>query len=292
MSKKNYRFHLDTLPFEDESCRLAILDDTLAVTIKKDVQLELDITKGLNIHYELWPSSRLVLWEKRNIPQGGKLSREVTMGENSDMTAMFFHEGTHRDMVYSDTMNMARDANLLVSYGELSDGNTDGQVVINLNGGGARSHLYMAAVSDQEQKKHYQLTINHHQPHTYGLMENAGVVRQRGALIFDGVGRIQKGCSQAQSHQTSRIIVFDKECLAKANPYLYIDDYDVAASHAAAVGAVNEEHLYYLESRGLTRSQATRLITTGYLMPAVKAISFPGLEEYFQAFLAKKVGDL
>ena len=76
-------------------------------------------------------------------------------------------------------------------------------------------------------RKHYEVILNHHALHTYGLMENYGVTRDRSCLLFDGVGRIDQGMHQSESHQTSRIIVFEPQCTAKANPYLYIDDYDV-----------------------------------------------------------------
>ena len=92
-------------------------------------------------------------------------------------------------------------------------------------------------------------------------MDNYGVTKDHSELVFDGVGKIDKGMSQSSSHQTSKIIVFDPTCKAKANPYLYIDEYDVKASHAAGVGKMDEDHLFYLESRGLSKNAAMKLIT-------------------------------
>ena len=57
-------------------------------------------------------------------------------------------------------------------------------------------------------------------------------------IIIDGVGRIYKGMSGSDTHQTNKIIVFDEGCKAQANPYLYIDEYDVKASHGASVGKI------------------------------------------------------
>ena len=65
-------------------------------------------------------------------------------------------------------------------------------------------------------------------------------------------------------------MVFDKNCNAKACPILKIDENDVEASHAATVGKVSEEHLFYLCSRGITKDDAKRLITLGYLNPIIK----------------------
>ena len=61
--------------------------------------------------------------------------------------------------------------------------------------------------------------------------------------------------------------MFDERCVAQASPILCIDENDVQASHAAVVGKLNEEHIYYLLSRGLSLADARRLISLGYLKP-------------------------
>jgi Fe-S cluster assembly protein SufD len=60
---------------------------------------------------------------------------------------------------------------------------------------------------------------------------------------------------------------------------LKIDENEVEASHAATVGRVNEDHLYYLQSRGLTKSDAKRLITLGYLQPIIRYFTDTSVQE-------------
>ena len=98
---------------------------------------------------------------------------------------------------------------------------------------------------------------------------------------------ITNGQNGSASHQTNKIIVFDPKCYASANPFLYIDEYDVQASHAAGVGKMDEEHLYYLQSRGLTKRQAMQLITYGYLMPVVEVVDNEMIKERFELALSK-----
>ena len=54
---------------------------------------------------------------------------------------------------------------------------------------------------------------------------------------------------------------------------------------------MNEEHLYYLQSRGLTKKQAMHLITLGYLLPAISVIKDEALMTRFETMLLGKVGD-
>ena len=68
-------------------------------------------------------------------------------------------------------------------------------------------------------------------------------------------------------------MVFDNECVAKAKPILKIDENDIEASHAATVGKVSDEHIFYLTSRGLNLEEAKMLITLGYLKPILKGFN-------------------
>ena len=101
-------------------------------------------------------------------------------------------------------------------------------------------------------------------------MDNYGVCEDEASLTLSGVGFIKNGAKKTKAHQTAKIMVFDKNCNAKACPILKIDENDVEASHAATVGKVSEEHLFYLCSRGITKDDAKRLITLGYLNPIIK----------------------
>ena len=176
---------------------------------------------------------------------------------------------------------------LQLGYSELSDASIEASYTFELDGEGADVRLRMAALSKDKEKKHYKVHIKHNAPHTTGIMDNYGVAKDEAHLVIDGIGTITNGQNGSASHQTNKIIVFDPKCYASANPFLYIDEYDVQASHAAGVGKMDEEHLYYLQSRGLTKRQAMQLITYGYLMPVVEVVDNQMIKERFELALSK-----
>ena len=163
----------------------------------------------------------------------------------------------------------------------------DGQYHFKLIGEGANAKVRMAMLSRLQEKKHYKVHIEHLARHTTGIMDNYGVVKDEARLTVDGIGTINKGYSGSIAHQTNKIMVFDEKCQASANPYLYIDEYDVTASHAAAVGKMDEDHLYYLQTRGLSKRQAMQLITYGYLEPVIHVVDNEMLQKRFQEALEK-----
>lgn len=265
---------------------------TLTVTKNMCVDLEVILEKTIDIHYIFDAFCEVKMIEYRRFEQGGTMTCLMDVKDGANIVGARLNECDYEgDVAIKEINHISKDAHVEISYGEVADGNMDGCYTYELDEEGADVHLHVAAISRNKDRKHFEVTLNHHAPHTYGIMENYGVTRHESRLTFDGVGRIDKGMHDSNSHQTSRIMVFEKGSIARANPYLFIDDYDVKASHAASVGAMNEDHLYYLQSRGLTKKQAMHLITLGYLLPAINVLKDEAIEHHFEEMLLGKVGD-
>jgi Fe-S cluster assembly protein SufD len=90
------------------------------------------------------------------------------------------------------------------------------------------------------------------------------------------------------ARQSNRGIVLGNKSRLDANPLLLIDEFDVVASHGAAIGKMDEEQLYYLMSRGLTLKNAERLIISGFLSPVLEKLTTDGLKEEFIVTVEEK----
>ena len=160
---------------------------------------------------------------------------------------------------------------------------------IYLNGEYANSYFRSAVVSNKISKKLYEIATFNNGFYTTSKMDNYGVCKEKSTLEFKGIGTIKKGFKQSSNHQNSKIIVFDELSNASVYPLLYIDEYDVLASHSAAVGKVNDEHMYYLCSRGLCEEQAREFITMGYLLPVLSYFNDQNIKEKAQKTLERRV---
>ncbi|MEG0367801.1 MAG: SufD family Fe-S cluster assembly protein, partial [Coprobacillus sp.] len=218
-----------------------------------EIQIVYLLNQDMEINYEIHRNTQVNIIETRVIDKG-ILHKTMSLDENAHVH--IFHENNcinNEDVKCVDDVYLKRDAVCQSAYAELSDGCFEGIYHYYLDGENADAKIRMAVLSKEQENKHYEVLIQHKQPHTYGQMDNYGVVKDQGKLVIDGIGTITKGQHGASSHQTNKIMVFDEGCVASANPYLYIDEFDVKASHAAGVGKMDEEHLYYLQTRGLTK---------------------------------------
>jgi Fe-S cluster assembly protein SufD len=189
-----------------------------------------------------------------------------------------------------ETHDVMGNADVTVAYGECNGAETLHNVYMALREPGAKGMLSTASLVDC--KKTYNMKVVNFAPHTYGDMKNYAVVLGSGNLLIDAVGKIVKGASRSESHQTSRALSFEEGQQAEILPELLIDEDDVQASHAMSMGRVDEDQLYYLMSRGLSVQECTSLISTGYLMPITQTLNNDELKEKLKAEMEEKIGEL
>ena len=166
--------------------------------------------------------------------------------------------------------NLGKNSKIIAYFADFSEEKNKLDVDINLNDENATCEWHLASLSANKDNKEIAVSIYHNHPLTFGRIDNYGVCKDEGRLVFSGISHILKGCHQSKSHQNAKIVVFDDKCVAKAKPVLKIDENDIEASHAATVGKVSDEHIFYLTSRGLNLEEAKMLITLGYLKPILK----------------------
>ena len=168
------------------------------------------------------------------------------------------------------TANLEENAKIIVYFADFACESNQGEVVINLNGRGATADWHLASLASEKDNKNISVSIFHNAPQTFAKVDNYGVAKDDSKLIFAGTSHILKGSIKSKTHQNAKIMVFDQNSDAIAKPVLKIDENDIEASHAAAVGKISDEHIFYLTSRGISLEEAKMLITLGYLKPIFK----------------------
>lgn len=160
-----------------------------------------------------------------------------------------------------------KNAHVIAACADFSCGNKNDVFLFELQEENASCLFHLATLAAESDKKEFSVSFVHHAHDTTATMNNYGVCEGNSRLVFSGIGHIKYGAKHAETHQNAKIMVFDPHCQASASPILKIDENDIIASHAASVGRVNDDHLFYLTSRGLSEEEAKQLITLGYLKP-------------------------
>ena len=102
---------------------------------------------------------------------------------------------------------------------------------------------------------------------------------------------VDPGAQGTDAFQESRNLLLSKKAHADAIPGLEIQADDVRCTHAAAIAQVDKDQLFYLESRGLDRDAATRLIIDGFMQELVERFPAGGAHETLAAALERRLED-
>lgn len=172
-----------------------------------------------------------------------------------------------------------RDATIDWAIGVMNDGDVVADFDSDLVGEGAHSEVKAVAISGGHQIQGIDTRVTNKAPHTIGHILQHGVIREKGVLTFNGIGHILKGAKGADAQQESRVLMLSDQARGDANPILLIDENEVTAGHAASVGRVDPEEMYYLMSRGLRKEEAERLVIRGFLGSVLTAIPVKEVQE-------------
>lgn len=121
-------------------------------------------------------------------------------------------------------------------------------------------------------------------------MENYAVVEDGAHYHMEATGKIIRGAYESNSHQKTRVLTMSEQHDSEVVPVLLIDENDVKASHATTLGQPDENQLYYLQTRGLSRKQALGLLTVGYIMPITELFEQEAIRNALKDEIEMKVG--
>jgi len=107
--------------------------------------------------------------------------------------------------------------------------------------------------------------------------------------VYSGLIRVNKKARGTNAFQTNRNLVLSEGAEASSVPNLEIDTDDVRCSHASSVGPIDEDHRYYLESRGVPPQVAERLIVLGFFSEVLDRLPVPSLVGTIRATVAGRL---
>ncbi len=123
-----------------------------------------------------------------------------------------------------------------------------------LNGPGASSNDSEVIFGNNEQSFDIQTNVTHESPSTEGRVVEKSILRNASKSLFKGMIRINENASKSNSFLSGRSILLDKDAKSDAIPGLEIFTNDVKATHSASVAQLDEEQIFYLQTRCLSRA--------------------------------------
>ncbi len=143
-----------------------------------------------------------------------------------------------------------------------------------LNGNGATANDSEVVFGNNDQSFDLQSNVIHDAPSSEGRVIEKSILKNKSKSLFKGMIRIKEKASKSKSFLSGRSILLDKEAKSDAIPGLEIFTNDVKATHSASVAQLDEEQIFYLQTRCLSKKEAERTIVEGFLEPLSRKMSY------------------
>ena len=154
---------------------------------------------------------------------------------------------------------------------------------------GSNSKLFGLTFADGRQHLDYQTRQDHTAPHTESDLLFKGVVLDRARTVFRGVLHLRKEAQQTNAYQATHSLLLSPRARADALPILEIEADDVRCKHGSTTGRVDDEQIFYLMSRGLSRQEAQRLIVQGFFETVITEFPVEGVQEKIRLAIEDRI---
>jgi Fe-S cluster assembly protein SufD len=159
-----------------------------------------------------------------------------------------------------------------------------------LAGPGGYSEQLGVFFADEDQHFDHRSIQDHVAPNCKSDLLYKGALRDHSRAVYSGWVYVRPGAQKTDAMQTSRNIVLSEHAKADAIPNLEIEANDVRCGHAASVGPVDDDTLFYLESRGIPHDEAEKLIVTGFFQEVLDRVKIDQVRHGAELAIAEELG--
>jgi Fe-S cluster assembly protein SufD len=181
------------------------------------------------------------------------------------------------------------DGNVDWVFGAIGGKLTKNFADLDLVGRGASGRMSGFYFTDGAQHLDYDSQQNHLAPNTTSDLLFKGALIDASRVVWQGMIYVAPGAMKTDGYQANRNLVLSKNARADSIPGLEILADDVRCTHGATVGKIDQDQVFYLESRGIPTAEAERLIVEGFFDPIMQRIPFEGVRDRFQNSIKQKM---
>jgi Fe-S cluster assembly protein SufD len=131
-------------------------------------------------------------------------------------------------------------------------------------------------------------TIDHAEPYANSHELYKGILDDKAGAVFNGRILVRKDAQKTDSKQTNKNLVLSDEAVINTKPELQIFADDVRCTHGATIGQLDAESMFYLQSRGIGRSDARSLLTYAFAKDIIDRVKVPSLRDSLERVLFEK----
>ncbi|NNK80946.1 MAG: Fe-S cluster assembly protein SufD [Flavobacteriales bacterium] len=205
---------------------------------------------------------------------------EVKLEDNARLSFEKFQSGTDSTYHYSnEEVHQGRDATFSLNTITIDGGWTRNDPHVRLKGENSICYLNGAYLPNEKELIDNHSIIDHLVPHCESHELYKGVIYDRAKGVFNGKVFVRPDAQKTNAYQQNANIVMTETASMNSKPELEIYADDVKCSHGSTTGQIDNEALFYLQCRGLSRVAAKQMLVNAFVGEVIERLS-PELQEF------------
>lgn len=214
---------------------------------------------------------------------------EIVAGEGACFDYYDLEESTEATTRFASVhVRQEASSNVLVNGITLNNGLTRNNYYVELAGEYAESTLCGMSILDREQQVDTYSHITHAVPNCTSNELFKNVLNDRAVGAFSGRILVKDGAQKTAAYQTNRNLLATKDARMYSKPQLEIYADDVKCSHGMTTGQLDENALFYLQSRGIPKEEARMMLSVAFTADVVDHVRLEGLKDRLRLLVDKR----
>ena len=254
------------------------VDPSVILNLDIEVSSNIDLKPRFLIYLEKNASSSIqVMCQNSHAMINGVF--EFYLEDNSNINFIGLNNSKESVEIFNYWFEINKGANLKATFISLGDKQTlKNDIRIDLVGKEAQADIGGLYIPKPNSVVDYNLKMNHLAKKTLSNQFFRGVLEKYSQASFTGLVKIEKGCSDSKSQQANNNLLLSEKAQIKSDPQLEIYCNDVECAHGSTIGQFDEEALFYLCSRGLSKEYAKRMLLEAFYMDILNRVDSPTIQ--------------
>lgn len=204
----------------------------------------------------------------------------ITLGNNAQLDHIRIQSNSEFTQNISN-LNVNQAADSQYEFFQLVDGSKLGRsdICVQLDGENAQCNINSLTLSKNNQHIDNNIIVNHNSAQTHSSQFVKSILFDTSTGVFNGRTVVHENAQKITAQQTNKNILLSKKAKMNANPQLEIYADDVKCSHGSTTGQIDEDALFYLQSRGINKQDAMELMVVGFANEVLDKIPHPEIKK-------------
>lgn len=215
---------------------------------------------------------------------------EIIVGENAQLENYKLQNlNDNSSLLNTNTVKQLPNSRLQTYTISFNGGKIRNNICVNIDGKGSECNLYGLYLVDKEQHIDNYIKVNHNVPDCNSSEKFKGILDNEATAVFNGHVLVATDAQNTVAYQNNSNILLTDKAKVNTMPFLEIYADDVKCSHGSSIGQLDQEAMFYMQQRGISKDNARMLLMYAFAAEISNNISIEALRERIDDMIKRRL---